>query len=314
MLSFLLQQAARLTKNKNSNYRTATEPANPRIEESYADRAASAVLPRDSKDDRPVSRGSRSRLLGEARRARILDWLQEEGSARVRTLAEAFDVSEVTMRQDLEKLEVDGHIVREHGGAFLKSVTQQVRSMALQHLDNMDAKRRIGRAAAALANDGETVILDSGSTTTEVAAQLTGKRDMTVITNALNIALMLGAEPGFEVHMTGGHFKAPTLSLSGERSADYFRGLFVQKLFLATAAIDLEAGLTYPAMSDIAVKRAMIAAAQTVILVADSSKIGQRSFTSLGGLELVRTLVIDEAIRDEDRAAIEAIGVEVIVA
>ena len=78
--------------------------------------------------------------------------------------------------------------------------------------------------------------------------------------------------------------------------------------------IDLEAGLTYPAMSDIAVKRAMIGAAQTVILVADSSKIGQRSFTSLGGLELVRTLVTDDAIRDEDRAAIEGIGVEVIVA
>src|SRR3546814_3473994 len=90
----------------------------------------------------------------------------------------------------------------------------------------MDEKRRIGRAAAALVGDGETIILDSGSTTTEVAAALTGRRDMTVVTNALNIALMLGAEPGFEVHMPGGHFKAPTLSLSGDRSADYFRGLF----------------------------------------------------------------------------------------
>jgi DeoR/GlpR family transcriptional regulator of sugar metabolism len=301
-------------KQKQLLSNSKLEANNRRTMESYADLAALGVEPGDSKGELPVSGGSRSRLLGEARRARILAWLQEEGSARVRTLAEAFEVSEVTMRQDLEKLEADGHIVREHGGAFLKSVTQQVRSMALQHLDNMDAKRRIGRAAAALASDGETVILDSGSTTTEVAAQLIGMRDMTVITNALNIALMLGAEPGFEVHMTGGHFKAPTLSLSGERSADYFRGLFVQKLFLATAAIDLEAGLTYPAMSDIAVKRAMIGAAQTVILVADSSKIGQRSFTSLGGLELVRTLVTDEAIRDEDRAAIEGIGVEVIVA
>src|SRR3546814_14731933 len=96
----------------------------------------------------------------------------------------------------------------------------------------MDEKRRIGRAAAALVGDGQTIILDSGSTTTEVAAALTGRRDMTVITNALNIALMLGAEPGFEVHMPGGHFKAPTLSLSGDRSADYFRGLFAKTLFL----------------------------------------------------------------------------------
>ncbi|GAA4006215.1 DeoR/GlpR family DNA-binding transcription regulator [Sphingomonas humi] len=265
----------------------------------------------------PTTQGrvrKQARLLGEARRSKILDWLQEEGSARVRVLAEAFGVSEVTMRQDLEKLEADGHIVREHGGAFLKSVTQQVRSMALQHLENMEAKQRIGRAAAKLTGDGETIILDSGSTTTELAANLLGKRDMTVITNALNIALMLGAEPGFEVHMTGGHFKAPTLSLSGERSADYFKGLFAQKLFLATAALDLEAGLTYPALSDIPVKRAMIDAAQKVILVADSSKIGARSFTSLGNLELVHVLVTDEGIRDEDRAAIEAIGVEVVIA
>ena len=270
--------------------------------------------PRAASGDAPVSGGSRSRLLGEARRAKILEWLQEEGSARVRSLAEAFEVSEVTMRQDLEKLETDGHIVREHGGAFLKSVTQQVRSMALQHLENMEAKHRIGRAAAALVSDGETIILDSGSTTTEVATQLIGKRDMTVITNALNIALMLGAEPGFEVHMTGGHFKAPTLSLSGERSADYFRGLFVQTLFLATAAIDLDAGLTYPALSDIPVKRAMIDAAQRVILVADSSKIGQRSFSALGGLDLIHMLVTDEGISPEDRKAIEAAGVEVLIA
>src|SRR5690606_28108699 len=148
-------------------------------------------------------------------------------------LAAAFEVSEVTVRQDLEKLEADGHIVRQHGGAYLKSVPDQVRAMALQHQENRDAKRRIGRAAAALVEDGETIILDSGSTTTEVAANLFGRRDMTVITNALNIALMLGAEPGFEVHMTGGHFKAPTLSLSGERSADFFNGLYAQKLFLA---------------------------------------------------------------------------------
>jgi DeoR/GlpR family transcriptional regulator of sugar metabolism len=256
----------------------------------------------------------KTRLLAETRRRKVLDWLQEEGSARVRTLADAFGVSEVTMRQDLEKLEADGYIAREHGGAFLKSVPQQVREMALQHRENMDSKQRIGRAAAQLVGDGETIVLDSGSTTTEVAANLLTRRDMTVITNALNIALMLGAESGFEVHMSGGHFKAPTLSLSGERSADYFKGLFVQKLFLATAALDLEAGLTYPALSDIAVKRAMIEAAERVYLVADSSKIGVRSFSSLGGLDLVHVLITDDGIKPEDRAAIEAIGVQVIVA
>ena len=255
-----------------------------------------------------------NRLLGEIRRNRILEWLREEGSARVSVLAQAFEVSEVTVRQDLEKLEADGKIVREHGGAFLKSVPDQVRAMALEHQENREAKQRIGRAAAALVDDDDTIILDSGSTTTEVAANLLGHRDVTVITNALNIALMLGAEPGFDVHMSGGHFKAPTLSLSGERSADYFEGLYAQKLFLATAAIDIEGGLSYPSLSDIAVKRAMISSAQRIYLVADSSKIGARSFCVLGGIDQLDVLVTDAGISDADHKAIEAAGVKVIVA
>ncbi len=186
--------------------------------------------------------------------------------------------------------------------------------MALQHQGNRAAKQAIGRAAAALVNDGDTIILDSGSTTTEVAANLFGRHNMTVITNALNIALMLGGVPGFDVHMTGGHFKAPTLSLSGEKSAEYFHGLFAQKLFLATAALDPASGLTYPALSDIPVKRAMIESAQSVYLVADSSKIGARSFCVLGGLEPIDALVTDAGISDAQRTAIEAAGVQVIVA
>ncbi|MCW6530468.1 DeoR/GlpR family DNA-binding transcription regulator [Sphingomonas sp. MMSM20] len=257
---------------------------------------------------------SNSSLLGEPRRMKMLDWFQEVGSARVRDLAEAFSVSEVTIRQDLERLESEGHIVREHGGAYLKSVPQQVRAMALHHLVNMDAKRRIGRAAAALVEDGETIILDSGSTTTEVAMNLGDREHLTVITNALNIALVLGAMPTCTVHMPGGQFKAPTLSVSGERSADYFKGLFAQKLFLATAAVSFEAGLTFPALADIPVKRAMIETASRVYLVADSSKIGKTSFSSLGGIENIHALITDNGIRDEDHRAFTDAGIEVIVA
>jgi len=253
-------------------------------------------------------------LLAESRRRKILEWLQEEGNARVRDLSDAFSVSEATIRQDLERLENDGQIVREHGGAYLRSVPEQVRSMALQHLANMDAKRRIGRVAATMVSDGDSIILDSGSTTTEVAVNIVGIQNLNIITNALNIALILGASPTCTVHMPGGQFKAPTLSLSGDRSADFFEGLYARQLFLATAAISLEAGLTYPSMADLPVKRAMIRAASRVCLVADSSKIGVTSFTSLGSLEVIHQLITDDGIRDEDRAAIEALGIEVIVA
>lgn len=252
-------------------------------------------------------------LSGEMRRMKILEWLQEEGSARVRTLSDAFGVSEVTVRQDLEKLEQDGHVVREHGGAFLKSVSQQVAALALHHLVNMDAKRRIGAAAAALVTDGETIILDSGSTVTEVAKNLDGREGLTVITTAINMALMLGGKPSFDIHLTGGLFKPPTLSVSGETAAHYFNGLFAQKLFLATGAVSIDEGLTFPSFSDIPVKRAMIESANEVILVADSSKIGRRSLSALGGIDLIDIFVTDSGIDDQHRKDFEAAGIRVMV-
>lgn len=253
-------------------------------------------------------------LLAEPRRRKILEWLQEEGSARVRDLSKAFGVSEATVRQDLERLEAEGQIVREHGGAFLKSVPQQVQSMSLHHVENMDRKVRIGRLAARLVNNSDTIIIDSGTTTTEFAQNLTDRQGLNVITNALNIALLLGANPTNSVHMPAGQFKAPTLSLSGEKSGDFFVGIFAEKLFLATAGISFEAGLTYPAIGDIYVKRAMIKAASKIYLLADSTKIGRMSFSSLGPVELVGTLITDDGIRDEDRKRFEAEGIAVLIA
>lgn len=253
-------------------------------------------------------------LLSEPRRRRILDWLQEEGSARVRDLAAAFQVSEATIRLDLERLEAEGVITREHGGAFLNSVPAQVGTMTLHHQENMEKKRRIGVLAAAQVGDGETLILDAGTTTTEVATRLVMRRDLTVITNALNIAVILGAVPGFAVHMPGGQFKAPTLSLSGDKSADYFRNIFAGKLFLATAGVALDAGLTYPSFADLQLKEAMIKAAAHVFLVADSSKIGKSAFTRLGALEVIQTFITDDGISDADAQAFEARGIRVLVA
>lgn len=257
---------------------------------------------------------TRQNLLAEPRRMKILEWLQEEGSARVRDLSQAFSVSEATIRQDLERLDTDGYVVREHGGAYLKSVPQQVQSMSLHHLSNMDRKKQIGRTAASLVSNGETIILDSGSTTTEIANNLVGHQNLNVITNAINIALLLGAMPSMSVHLSGGLFKAPTLSVTGEKSGDFFEGIFAEKLFMATAAVSFEAGLTFPAMADLYVKRAMIKAASKVYLVADSTKIGRTSFSSLGPIDLIAALITDDGISDPDRMEFERRGIEVIIA
>jgi DeoR/GlpR family transcriptional regulator of sugar metabolism len=253
-------------------------------------------------------------MLGEQRRLKILELLREEGSARVRDLSKTFSVSEPTIRQDLEKLEAGGTITREHGGAFLKSVPQQVQAMSLEHLDNMEKKNAIGCKAATFVDHGETIILDAGSTTTEMVDSLVEKQNLKVMTNALNIVLRLGAVPGFTVFSSSGQFKPPTLSLTGEKAAEFFSDVYASKLFLATAGISFDAGLTYPGFNDLYVKKAMIKAAKEVFLVADSTKIGKVSLASLGGLDLIQTFITDEAITDEDRRRFEDMGVKVIIA
>jgi DeoR/GlpR family transcriptional regulator of sugar metabolism len=161
-------------------------------------------------------------LMANQRREKIMELLREDGSAKVTNLAKLFKVTEVTIRQDLEKLEKDGLIVKEHGGAYLKNVEDQVRNFSLTHQDNMEQKSLIAERCLEFIESGDTIILDSGSTTTEIAKRLQGMKHLTVITNALNIALMLGAEPGIEVIVTGGEFKPPTLSLTGQKAADFF--------------------------------------------------------------------------------------------
>lgn len=253
-------------------------------------------------------------LLATERRDRILELIQEEGSARVRTLSAIFKVSEPTIRQDLETLEHKGHVVREHGGAFLRSVSQQVSSLTLQHTENMDRKGLIARKAAEFVFPGNRIILDSGSTITELAKCLSGAMNLTVITNALNIALIAGANPSWELLVTGGEFKAPTLSLTGDRAAMFFRNIFVDKLFLATGGVSPALELTYPGFSDIAVKNAMIEVARETWLLADSSKFGRASFASLGSIQCVQYLITDDGIDPGMARRIEELGVKVVIA
>lgn len=253
-------------------------------------------------------------MLPHQRRDKILELIREDGHAKVFNLSRIFKVSEVTIRQDLERLENDGLVKREHGGAVLIDMDAGVRNITLQNQKNMAEKMAIARRAVSYINNGDTIILDSGSTTTEIAKLLIDFQDITVITNALNIALILGAHPNINLVVTGGEFKAPTLSLTGQKTADFFNNLNVDKLFLATAGITLKAGLTYPSISDICVKRAMIESANEVYLVADSTKIGFNSFASLGALSLINLLITDSNLSKEGEDMLESNDIAYIVA
>lgn len=253
-------------------------------------------------------------MLAQTRKDKILEMLKEDGSVKVAELSKIFKVSDVTIRQDLEKLEQDGLVTRKHGGAFLKTIGKQVQNFALANLINMDKKELIGKKAAEYIDSGDTIILDSGTTTTEIAKAIIDKQNITVITNAINIVMLLGANPAIDVILTGGEFKAPTLSLTGQKAADFFDGLHADKLFLATAGISLKSGLTYPSLSDIAVKKAMIEAADKVYLVADSTKVGKSSLASLGALSLIHYLITDSDITEKDKEVFREHEIDFIIA
>ena len=247
------------------------------------------------------------------RRLEILNLIQEDGHAKVQKLSKIFKVSEVTIRQDLEELENLGYIQREYGGAFLKDVGSLVKSGQVFNQTHMEEKRAIARKAAEIVKEGDNIILDSGSTTTELAKLLVGFKNLNVITNAINIAFILGENPGINLIVSGGEFKAPTLSLTGEMAAAVFKNIHVDKCFLATAGISQDDYLlTYPSLSDLVVKSGMIRAASKVYLLADSSKIGHSSFASLGRISLIDTLITDSNITQETIGSLKSIGVDTI--
>lgn len=247
------------------------------------------------------------------RRIKILELIREDGHAKVQQLSKIFGVTEVTIRQDLEMLDQLGYIQREHGGAFLKDVGSFAKTGKLFNQTRMDEKREIARKAVAFIHENDIIILDSGSTTTEIAKLLLNYKNLTVITNALNIALILGENPGINLVVTGGEFKAPTLSLTGQMSADIIKTLHANKLFLATAGISADLQLTYPSLSDLVVKQSMIESSDQVFLVANSSKIGVSAFASLGPVTLANFFITDSMITEEQLEKMKESGINILL-
>jgi DeoR/GlpR family transcriptional regulator of sugar metabolism len=252
-------------------------------------------------------------MFQDQRREKILELLRENGSCRVQELAALFQVSEPTIRQDLETLEKTHSITRQHGGAFIADFSSFTGKLTLEHTEHMEEKHRIGAKAAEFIKSGDNIILDSGSTLTELAKNITNRKDLNIITSAINITLILGAEPSNHILLTGGELKVPTLSVTGAKAAAVFEGIYVEKLFLATGGFSLAAGLTYPGTSDIPLKQAMIKSAHTIFLLADSSKLEKIYFASLNCQKKINYLITDDKIPPDYIKSLEELGIKVIV-
>jgi len=235
-------------------------------------------------------------MLNLERRTKILELLEKHGQVAVIDLSRRFKTSEVTIRNDLKDLHERGLVRRAHGGAVKVATVSMDPSLKIKAELHAEDKRRIGAAAANLINDGDSIILDSGSTTQQIARQIKNKKELKVITNGLNIAMELFGAKDIQLIFLGGVIRHNSLSAVGHFAEDILAQLSADKLFLAVDACDVEFGLSNPNVEESQVNQAMARIAKEKILVADSSKFGKRSLSRIVPLSDIDVIITDRAL------------------
>jgi DeoR/GlpR family transcriptional regulator of sugar metabolism len=231
--------------------------------------------------------------LRESRHSYILQEIESCGSVSVVELAKNLNVSKMTIRRDLIELEKEGLIRRVHGGAVSAHGRSYEPPFLLRSTEASEAKQKIGACAAKMVVEGDSIALDVGTTTLEVAKNLIERRNLTIITPSLRIANLLFNQPGIRLILPGGIVRPGEASLVGDLTRLAFQELFVDRLFLGIGCIDSEVGLTEYNWDDALVKRAMIKSAKEVILVADSSKFDKVAFVHVASFNQIHKLVTD---------------------
>lgn len=257
-------------------------------------------------------RSEGERVYATERQQEILSRARLDGRVEVRSLAELLDVTPETVRRDLTALERRGLLHRVHGGAipverlgFEPAVDERESVMAGQ-------KERIAKAALDELPDGGAIILDAGTTTARLAELLPTDRELTVVTHGLPIALALATRPRISVHLLGGTIRGRTLAAVGAWTERDVRDVYADVAFLGTNGLTIEQGLTTPDLVEAGVKRALVAAARRVVVLADHTKIGRSEFAHVAPLSAVDTLISDIGLEPELAEEIEAAGPRVV--
>jgi DeoR family transcriptional regulator of aga operon len=251
-----------------------------------------------------------------SRRQRIASLLHEHGSVQIPALAELFNVSTQTLRKDLNFLDSKGVCTRSPGGAILRRGAPAPREDAIDVKRTLfaDEKVRIGKAAAALIGTGESVLLDSGSTTLQVARHVKPDESLVVVTNDVGILNELVSHQDVQLVFLGGTLRRKSLSFFGTQTEQALQDLHVDKLFLAADGFDIEKGVTTHFEPEALLNRKMCEVAREVILVTDSSKFGRVCLHKIVESQRIAKVVTDDGIPAEAREALARIGVQVIIA
>lgn len=236
----------------------------------------------------------------------------ESGRVDVLSLAEEFQVTAETIRRDLKALDRAGLLRRVHGGAIPAGRLDFEPDLAERETTAADEKDRIARAALAEVPEDGTVILDAGSTVARLAACLPPDRSLTVVTHALPAAARLADHPGIALHLVGGRVRHSTRAAVDAWALQAYAQIRADVAFVGANGFSAAHGLTTPDLAEAAVKRAVVASARRVVLLADSGKYGQDHFARFGGLDDVDLLITDTGLGPEDASAVEAAGTEVV--
>lgn len=252
-------------------------------------------------------------MLNEERRRRILEILGRDGRVLVRTLASAFRTSQVTIRNDLDVLHGRGQLHRTHGGALpMESGALADPSLREKEQLHSEEKKRIAEAAARLVKEGQSVLIDSGTTGTAAARALRNFRQLTVITNAVNIAAEL-AGTSIQVILTAGIVRENSFSLVGPLAEESLRRLSADVLLLGVDGFDVHFGLTTPNLLEAKVNRVMMEIARQIVVICDSSKFGRRSLSLIAPPSAVHHVITDDGVARPDVRALKRAGIEVTV-
>jgi DeoR/GlpR family transcriptional regulator of sugar metabolism len=252
-------------------------------------------------------------MMAEERRAKILQIVRSTGRARVNALASLFNTSAVTIRNDLNDLQQRGLVKRSHGGAVLLDTIQRESPVHERMKSHSDEKQRIGAMAATLIQDGETIILDSGTTTLEIARQIKKKQGLQIITNGVNIAAELLDARSVQVFIVGGSVRGESASISGHFTEEMFEQFSADKLFLSGAGCDLDFGVSGANLEETMVNRAMVKIAREIILVADASKFTKRGMSRIVPFVEIDTVISDTRLDEHYQTKLRALGCNLIL-
>lgn len=257
-----------------------------------------------------------NRLLVEERHRKILELLKGTGRITSAEIVRRFNVSAVTARTDLNQLAESGNLVRSHGGAVSPQEPTRDYPVSLKAVLHHDEKVRIGRAAARLIQPSETIILDNGTTTLEIARELknTNVRGLTVITNALDIAGELSDCAGLTLIMLGGVLRQISCSFVGPQAEAMLAQLHADRLFLAVDGFSLDIGPSTPDILEAHLNECMMNAARETTIVADHSKLGRRSVSRIGAIDRVQRLITDSKAQTGFLDSVRQLGIDVVVA